>query len=323
MKKFFPAALACMMLLPAMAQPKTDTVVVDLTKSSRVMLLVSDPADLPQLRQYDFQALFNHILDKMEGSAAEADEETSEAEVQAGIPEEVTWDEDDEGDYRWRQVHVRRGYSRPRSSVSIDFGLNNYLADGSFPGGTLYEVRPWGSWYLGINSVQRTRVGGKFYLEWGLGMSWYNFKFQNDNVILSKTENGVVFSEDLTPDRTFRKSKLTASYLQASFVPVLDFGGTGRKVRFWESDGSRFRIGVGPYAAYRIGSHSKVVYSDGGGREKDKDRDSYHLANLRYGVRLQIGVRSTDLFLNYDLNNLFNDKPNNPGLNAFSFGIIF
>ncbi len=327
MKNLLCFSLACLPLLQAGAQSGTDTVVVELTPSSRVMLLVSDTADLPKLRQYDFQSLFNHLLNKLERNPDAAPERVGLSETapaHEAEPEEVIWEEDDETDYRWRQTHLKKSYVRPRSSFSLDFGLNNYLTtDGRFPGGELYEIRPWGSWFVGLNSVHRSRVTNKFYLEWGLGMSWYNFKFQEDNVRISKTENGVSFAEDLTPDRDFIKSKLSVSYVQASFVPVLDFGGSGRKVRFWDSEGSRFRIGIGPYAAYRVGSRSKVVYSDGGGREKDKDRDSYHLNNFRYGIRLQVGVRSTDLFFNYDLNNLFNNKPNNPALSAISFGIIF
>jgi hypothetical protein len=322
MKTFFSSFLICLAALSGYAQSGTDTVVVELSRSSRVMLIVSDPADLPLLRQYDFQALFDHLLNKIESNTEYAKATDSLPEA-AKAPEEVTWDDDEEADYKWREVRIRRTYTRPPSSVSIDFGLNNYLAGSNFPAGELYEVRPWGSWYIGVNTVQRTRVSSKFYLEWGLGMSWYNFKFQNDNIRLSKTETGVVFQEDLTPDRGFRKSKLTANYIQASFVPLLDLGGSGHKVRFWDADKSRFRLGIGPYAAYRIGSHSKIVYNDGGGREKDKDRDSFHLENLRYGIRLQVGVRSTDLFFNYDLNNLFNNKPDNPRLRAISFGIIF
>ncbi len=302
------------------AQSKTDTVVVELTKSSRVMFTLSDRADLPLLRQYDYQALFNHILNKIEGVTPQS---VAQDTVEEDHYEEVVWEDDEKSDREWKERRVGRSYRKSRSSFNVDLGLNNFMSEGKFPTGELYEVRPWGSWYLALNSVQRLRLGGKFYTEWGLGLSWYTFKFQNDNVLVSKDENGIIFTEDITPSRNYRKSKITASYIQASFVPVLDLGGYGRKTRLWDGDGSRFRIGVGPYAAYRIGSHSKVVYSEGSGREKDKERDSFYMENFRYGIRLQIGIRSTDFFFNYDLNNLFSDKPNNPKLNAFSFGIIF
>ncbi len=320
MKNILMIGLVTLAAQELTAQSKTDTVIVELTRSSRVIFTLSDTADLPLLRQYDFQALFRHILNKVEGvTPGPVSADSAEAEHY----DEVTWEEDEKADREWREKRLGKSYHRSRSSFNLDFGMNNLLADGRFPNGELYEVRPWGSWYVGINSVQRLRLGNKFYTEWGLGLSWYNFKFQNDNVLISKDENGVIFAEGLDPAINYQKSKLTVSYLQASFVPVLDFGGDGRKTRLWDAEGSRFRIGVGPYAAYRIGSHSKVVYSEGNGKEKDKERDSFYLENFRYGVRLQLGIRSADFFFNYDLNNLFSDKPNNPKLNAFSFGIIF
>jgi hypothetical protein len=138
---------------------------------------------------------------------------------------------------------------------------------------------------------------------------------------MTKDSDGVIFTED---DRevSYVKSKLTASYINVSLIPMLDFGGRGKKSRVWDSYGSQFRIGIGPYAAYRIGSHSKLVYKDDG-KEKEKNHDNFYLNNFRYGLRLQFGIRSTDFFFNYDLNELYSSKPNNPKLNAFSFGVIF
>ncbi|MCU0398702.1 MAG: hypothetical protein MUC73_11440, partial [Cyclobacteriaceae bacterium] len=238
--------------------------------------------------------------------------------------EEIIWEDNDEDDDEWYSNHGRQHSRKTHHSINFDLGVNNYLSDGKFPDESdeLYTVRPWGSWYVGINSIQHTPISGKLYLEWGLGISWYNFKFEQDNVLISKSEDGLVFTED-TRDVQFIKSKLTASYINASLVPVFDFGGRGIKTRVWDSYGSKFRIGLGPYAGYRIGSHSKLVYDDGD-KEKDKDFNNFYLNNFRYGLRLQLGIYSTDLFINYDLNELFStSKPNNPSLNAFSFGIVF
>jgi Skp family chaperone for outer membrane proteins len=229
-------------------------------------------------------------------------------------------DNNNDNDRDWDVHFGSRRWGRTWQSFNFDLGTNNYLQDGKFPGSEdLHSVRPWGSWYLGFSSVQSTRVAKKLFLQWSLGMNWYNFKFENDDVRIIKTDDGVIFEHD-DRDANFIKSKLTASYINAALIPMLDFGDNGRKHRFWE-DSNSFRIGVGPYVGYRVGSHTKQVYNDGG-REKDKDRDSLHLNNFRYGARLQLGYRSTDLFFNYDVSELFvNDK--GPKLNAFSFGVIF
>ncbi|HEY9487630.1 MAG TPA: hypothetical protein VIQ51_04820, partial [Chryseosolibacter sp.] len=191
-----------------------------------------------------------------------------------------------------------------------------------FPDGSeLYAVRPWGSWYVAGNSVQRTRLGRNLFVEWGLGVSWYSFKFEEHNTSITEDEFGVHFGTD-NRDVEFIKSKLSATFINVSLVPVLDFGEHSRKPRMWDGQGGGFRFGFGPYVGYRISSKTKLVYEQGGDREKEKNRDNFYLNNLRYGFRMQIGVRSTDLFINYDLNELFAENKG-PKLNAISFGLIF
>lgn len=68
---------------------------------------------------------------------------------------------------------------------------------------------------------------------------------------------------------------LSATFINASLIPVLDFGDHSRKQRMWDGHGSGFRFGIGPYVGYRISSKSKLVYKEDGHREKDKNRDSF------------------------------------------------
>lgn len=347
LNKLFTIAAVMLCSVASMAQKK-DTVIVNLAKTSQIIFTVEDPNDLNVLRHYDFQKLFDDVLDKLEeknlntassdSSRIESNDEDPEV---ADIPSDSTDNdnEDDEDDYdtSWHRRdgdyndddddddddwEFDRKWNRTWQTFNFDLGTNNYLENGKFPtDDKAYSVRPWGSWYVGLASIQRSRISKHFFLEWGLGMSWYNFKFEDDNTLIVKTDNGVEFTHD-ERDVDFKKSKLTVSYVHASLVPVFDLGDHGRKPRFWDGyHGRSFRMGVGPYVGYRIGSHSKLVYEDGG-KEKEKDRDSFYLNNFRYGVRLQIGYRDTDLFFNYDLNELFKDN-RGPNVNAFSFGVIF
>jgi hypothetical protein len=327
MKKTFMIAIVLFTSLVTGAQPApTDTVVVELAKTSKVIFTIKDRSDLETLKQYDFQALFNDIIAKLEGSNADTaklptDDSANTELIVTTEPTNDDWRNDTDDDDSDR--NDRKRYRRSRHSFNFDFGTNNYLESNKFPDaeGAQYAVRPWGSWYIGFNSTIRTRVTKNFFLEWGLGVSSYNFKFQEDNTFLTEDANGVTFSVD-SRDVAFIKSKLTVNYVNASFVPMLDFGGGDRKSRFWSSRNSTFRIGAGPYAGYRISSHTKLVYKEDGDREKEKDRDNFYLNNLRYGIRLQLGVRSADFFFNYDLNELFAANKG-PKLNAFSFGVIF
>jgi hypothetical protein len=337
MKKLFTVAFSIGMALAANGQAKSDTVVVSLARTSKVVFTMQDRGDLEILKHYNFQEMFRDILERIENSdttlASGTQPTVAETEhdhdnwkkENADEKYENRDSENEEADEEWnKRVENRRNrVGRTWQSTNFDLGTNNFLTDGSFPDqdNAPYAVRPWGSWYLAAASIQRTRVARNFFIEWGLGMSWYTFKFENDDIKLVKDDDGVEFVHD---DRGFnyKKSKLSATYINASFVPVIDFNDRGRKPRMWDGYGNSFRIGAGPYVGYRIASRSKLVYSEDGDVEKEKDRDSFYLNNLRYGARLQLGFRSTDLFFNYDLNELFVEGKG-PKLNAFSFGIIF
>ncbi len=310
----------------AVTQSKSrDTVIVELAKTSKVVFTMKDRSDLETLKQYDFQALFNDILFKLESTdTIKATAINTNFSTDPSITEISSIKESTHEDYTsddWKDEKKSR--YRTRHSFNFDLGTNNYLENNKFPDaeGSLYTVRPWGSWYLGFNSVMRTRVASKLFFEWSLGLSMYNFKFQEANTVITETVNGVTFTED-PRDLSFVKSKLTASYVNASFIPMLDFGGSNRKTRFWSTRHSAFRIGAGPYVGYRLESHSKIVYKEDGDKEKDKNIDNFYLNNVRYGVRMQVGVRAADFFFNYDLNELFVTNKG-PKLNAFSFGVIF
>lgn len=315
-------------LLQAQTPQKTDTVIVHLARTSRMIFTIQDRQDIEVLRHLDFQQLFEDVLTKLENndttSVLKTEQEYNEEDDDTNVwmETESEEEEEEEEDGHWEDFYSRR-WGKTWQSFNFDLGMNNYLSGGNFPNDTNqpYAVRPWGSWYVGMSSVQRTRLASKFFLEWGLGLSWYNFKFEKDNMQVLKGDADVYFIED-TVRSNFIKSKLTATYITASLIPVIDFGGRGKKSRIWEDDkGGSFRIGVGPYVGYRIGSYSKLVYEDGSDKEKDRARSSYYLENLRYGLRLQMGFRSTDMFFNYDLNELF-ASGKGPSLNAFSFGFI-
>jgi hypothetical protein len=232
-------------------------------------------------------------------------------------------DDAESAEIETRKVKKNQGTSY---GMNFDLGLNNYLQDGKSPEDTneAYSARPMGSWTFAINSVNRTHIGGPLYLQWGGSVNWYSFKFNDETMRVSKDNLGVTFTSDPRTDIDPIKSKLNASYINVSMLPVLRFGD---KSRNWDNDwcfdhdkGNGFRIGVGGYAGYKISSSSKFVYEDQGDKRKEKNKDSYYLNNWRYGARLQLGFRAVDLFVNYDISELFvQDK--GPQLNAFSFGI--
>ena len=314
------------------AQQQIDTVTIRVGDGSKVIFAIKDKKDLETLKKYNFQKLMDDMIYKLEVRDSsrlnklsseflkkDSLKETLAANEEAPV---VQNNESNSGDRHERKYRGRR----TRNSFIVDLGTNNYVSNGSFPSqdNSLYAVRPWGSWYLGLNSIYRTRMSNKFFLEWGYGVSWYNFKFQNSQTQITKDNNGVYFNPD-SRGYSYDKSKLTAAYLNLSFVPVFDFAGNKRKPGFFNGHHSNgFRFGVGPYAGYLIDSYSKQVYAVNNSKTKERHHDNYYLNNLHYGVRVQFGFNDIDFFFNYDLNPLFaTNKSANPNLNAFSFGISF
>lgn len=347
--KSISAALFTMVALTSLAQP-ADTVVVRVGKESKVIFAIKDKQDLETLKHYNFQALMDDMLQKLEKRDTSSLSKTSTEylkdttkQVTSTAPED-TWirDRNENREQDWSELNRRnRDRDRDRNrdyevrysrryyhSFNIDLGMNNYLENGSFPDGNnqLYTVKPWGSWYVGLMSTLRTKISTKFYIDWSAGVSWYNFKFTNYKTVISKDANGVIFYENPMTDVEFTKSKLTVCYVNLSMVPMFDLGGYSRKPMIFNGDrlnfdhrGS-FRLGIGPYVGYRLDSYTKQVYEQGGDKQKTHYHDNYYLNNIRYGLRAQIGFRDTDIFFNYDMNELFIDGKG-PHLNAFSFGI--
>ena len=346
----------CIALLPSIffAQaPAPDTVEIDLSESSKIMLMINDREDLDYLREIDFAELFDEILDNLEdqGAATEFsdfnpplgdDDEEMEGEDDEDFDEEDWSDdedeeeyEDDEDDEDWDESDYdsedeedydddrRYNLNRLRHFFNMDLGMNNYLHDGEFtdPNDPLYTVRSWGSWYIGLNGVHRLQFSPEVSLEGTLGVSWYNFKFNDDDVLITESEDGVVFQED-PRDLNFTKSKLTVSYLNASAIVTFHGGHYYKRDRCEDSNKRAFRVGAGPYIGYRLGSYAKQQFLIDGDKEFERERDNFYLNNIRYGVRLQMGIRDLDFFINYDLNELFVEN-RGPKLNAYSFGVIF
>jgi hypothetical protein len=244
---------------------------------------------------------------------------------------EDDWDRDWRSRRRLRNIeYYERHDHGTLKGIDLEFGFNNFLNDGEFPSSSdLFQVKPIGSVYWGLNWTRTSYVGGPLYINWGGGISWYNFKFENAATRLDPNGGELNFFEANDISSAI-KSKFKVTYLNFTAVPMIDFGRGKRVVRMYEEDDVRiafsrrrgFRIGLGGYVGYRVGQKAKYIYKRDGDRNKDKEKGSFFLNDLRYGARLQIGINSFDMFVNYDLNELFEDG-RGPQLNPVSIGVIF
>ncbi len=210
-------------------------------------------------------------------------------------------------DYNHDEVHKSSKFSY--NFLESEVGINIWPANQGAP-----AVKPWGSWYVALNSKSTWKASKNFHVKSSLGVSWYNFKFEDRSQIAVKTPDGLEFQnfQDDTgrPFGTATKSKISASFANLTLVPTI-----------LSNDGN-LRFGAGGYAGLRVGGRGKFVYDDeNGDKKKQYEKSNMFVENFRYGLRSEIGIGDVTLFFNYDLNDLF-QAGLGPEFQAMSFGII-
>ncbi|MGY6557835.1 MAG: porin family protein [Nitritalea sp.] len=117
-------------------------------------------------------------------------------------------------------------------------------------------------------------------------------------------------------DIQIRRNNFVANYLD---IP-LEF-----RYHFNKSDYSRsFKIAVGAKVGLLMNAHTKVAYTDpDGNRRQIKDRQSYGLNPIRYGVYTRIAFPGFNFWGYYGLNNIWKEGrgPLNTEANQINFGI--
>jgi hypothetical protein len=312
-----------------------DSIIIEFGSSGKVILIVDNKEDFEKLKEMNV----NEIIQDLE---LELDEESGELTVveirhKDGNKEIIRVMEDGPETRvsvgRWRVVVDESGKKtqvkvetvpkdKPedpdfRTYFNVDMGVNNYFENGSMPGGgAVYGVKGWGSWNVGINWMASQKLNKGSYWDFGLGVQWYNFKFENNGYQAVNGDYGIDFIN--RTDVNGFKSKISASYLTALTLLRWDFG------KMKDNDRNGLRVAVGPYAGYRLGGRSKFVYREleGSGRKKEKGPIGTNLNNFRYGLRGEVGFKSVTFFTTYDFNSLI-QKDRGPSLNPIAFGLVF
>jgi hypothetical protein len=178
---------------------------------------------------------------------------------------------------------------------------------------------PAGASYLDLNYGRSTGVNLNFFeqninlarqhlgLVTGLGLTWNNYRFANDNTIL--THNGVFDGYlDTDPTKNYEKSKLTVAYLK---VPLMLEFQTNSKMKT-----NSFHIAGGVVGDLRLWSHSKIKYNG----SKSKDKDDFYLNPFKLDAIAKIGWGYINLFGTYSFTSLIRTNKG-PEVYPFEVGI--
>ncbi|MFK7979264.1 MAG: outer membrane beta-barrel protein [Saprospiraceae bacterium] len=189
----------------------------------------------------------------------------------------------------------------------IDIGFSTYFHDGSLnlPAELdNFDQTYGGSLNLNLHLIRHRLpiIKDHLGLEYGLTVSWQQYKFANDFKILEDT---IPFSiED--DGTTYKKNKLKTTFLE---VPLMLTISPGKRKSFY--------ISGGVYGGVLLGAKQKLKDDNG---NKTKIKDDFNLNKFRYGVIGRIGFGPFALYGQLALTDLFKDNQG-PQLTPFNVGI--
>ena len=195
---------------------------------------------------------------------------------------------------------------RTTSDFVLAFGLNNAIIEGENFDDTPYKIG--GSRFFEIGWAWKTRVfqnSNFLRIKYGYSFQINGLK-PKDNMYF--TQNGDETMLEEFPSE-LKKSKLSITNLV--FPVHFEFGPSKRIDRenyFRYSTRNQFKIGIGGYAGFNIGTRQKLKYSVDGEKIKDKMKKSFNATSLVYGLSGYIAFDDTALYIKYDLSPIFKDQ---------------
>lgn len=204
---------------------------------------------------------------------------------------------------------------RTYSDFVFAIGLNNAIIEGQSLDDSPYKVG--GSRFFEMGWQWRTRIFERSnWIRFHYGFSFqFNGLKPDDNQIFVQNGDQTVLEEF---EFELDKSKLRMDNLV--FPVHFEFGPSRlRKTEksFRYSIQNQFRIGLGGYGGFNLGTRQKLKYSRNGERVKDKFKRDYNTSDLIYGLSAYAGFDGILLYAKYDLNPIFKDatvKQNNISL---------
>lgn len=179
---------------------------------------------------------------------------------------------------------------------TVEFGFNRAL---SAP--VDFDLYFWGSRTANIYYQYEFRLfNSSFSIMPGIGLSLERYRFKQNYAVgytNSSHEEVTMLPPGSLPTPNIKKSMLVTNYID---VPV--------EIRYTinpEDPSRSFHVGVGGRIGWMYDSFNKIKYSEDGETKKLKDKQNFHLNQIRYGLLGRIGFGGISLFGYYNLSPLF------------------
>lgn len=231
-----------------------------------------------------------------------------------------------DGTHGEKSIYFGKNSNKPRkydrrttSELVLAFGLNNALIEDESLEDSPYKIG--GSRFFEIGWAWKTRVftnSNWLRFKYGYSFQINGLKPTDDRIFT--TNGNETFLEEFP--HNLKKAKLTVSNLV--FPVHFEFGPSKKIERedyFRYSTHNKFKLGLGGYAGFNIGTRQKLKYKVDGERVKDKIKKNYNTSNFVYGLSGYFAFDDTAIYIKYDLSPLFKDQTIEQ--NNISLGIRF
>ncbi|OEK08007.1 hypothetical protein A8C32_16250 [Flavivirga aquatica] len=195
---------------------------------------------------------------------------------------------------------------RTTNDFVLAFGLNNAIIKGESIDNSPYKFG--GSRFFEIGWAHKTRVFKNtnfLRLKYGYSIQINALK-PDDNKYFVKQGNQTVLEEF---PQDLKKSKLSITNL---VFPVHFEFGPSKKIEkdtyFRYSTKNKFKIGLGGYAGFNIGTRQKLKYKLDGVSVKGKQKGGFNTGDLVYGLSGYVAIDEIALYVKYDLSPIFKDQ---------------
>ncbi|MEM9679751.1 MAG: hypothetical protein AAF901_05460 [Bacteroidota bacterium] len=217
-----------------------------------------------------------------------------------------------DGDVDWTAIRLGRK-NKPRkydrrttSDLVFAIGFNNAIIEGQNLDDSPYKIG--GSGFVELGWAWKTRIfeNTNFWrLKYGFSFQW--------NKLNIKDNQYFVRDGDMVQLQDFPVNLDKAKFRTTNLVfPVHLEIGPSRKIErdtyFRYSTRRQFKLGLGGYAGFNIGTLQKLKYDEDGRDVKDKMKGGLNTSDFIYGLSGYLAWGGTARYVKYDLNPIFQNQ---------------
>jgi len=195
---------------------------------------------------------------------------------------------------------------RTSNDLLFAIGFNNAIIEGEKLDDSPYKLGGSGFVELGWNWKTRLFKNSNFVrIKYGFSFMWNKLDIKDNKYFVNN--EGEITLEDFPYNLNKAKFRTTNLVFPVyfEFGPLRKFE---RKTHIRYINNNKFKIGIGGYAGFNIGTMQKLKYKKDGKNVKDKLKGGYNTNDFVYGLGGYIGFGDTSLYIKYDLSPIFKDQ---------------